>query len=108
MNVEAKLLEFEFRIESDTSKFYLRIDFELLTIQFEDGFRVSGQRGPGEYDDLSFFQDLVLFFIWHTTLPTFVGPYPKVLLQIGHFYSEYCRLSLRFSLISTSVSSVTG
>ena len=32
------------------------------------------------------FQDLVLYSIWHTTLPIFVGPYAKILLQIVHFY----------------------
>ena len=34
---------------------------------------------------LGFFQDSVLFSIWHTTLPVFVGPYANVLLQIIHF-----------------------
>ena len=33
-----------------------------------------------------FFQDSVLFSIWHTTLPVFVGPCAKVLLQIVYFY----------------------
>ena len=32
------------------------------------------------------FQDSVLFSIRHTTLPVFIGPYAKVLLQIVHFY----------------------
>ena len=34
------------------------------------------------------FQDLVLFSIWHTTLPISVCTHPKVLLQIVHFYQE--------------------
>ena len=34
------------------------------------------------------FQDLVLFSIWYTTLPIFVGPYAKVLLQTVHFYQQ--------------------
>ena len=32
------------------------------------------------------FQDSVLFSIWHTTLPVFVGPYANVLPQIVYFY----------------------
>ena len=32
------------------------------------------------------FQSSVLFSIGHSTLPVFVGPYAKVLLQIVHFY----------------------
>ena len=35
-----------------------------------------------------FFQDLVLFSIWHTTLPISLSPYAKVLLQIVNFYSQ--------------------
>ena len=35
-----------------------------------------------------FSQDLILFSIWHTTLPIFVGPYAKVLLQIVRFYQQ--------------------
>ena len=34
------------------------------------------------------FLDLVLFSIWHTTLPISVSPYAKVLLQTVHFYQQ--------------------
>ena len=34
------------------------------------------------------FQNSVLFSIWHNTLPVFVGPYAKILLQIVYFYQQ--------------------
>ena len=46
---------------------------------------VSGEFGPGEYDQLGFLR--IQFdspFAWHTTLPNLEGPVAKVLLQYVH------------------------
>ena len=54
----------------------------LSSYSFRTGYEFLA-RGDLENMMTSVFQDLVLFSIWHTTLPISIGPYTKVLLQIN-------------------------
>ena len=71
-------------VKSDTKEFYVRIVRKEVAVKSR--LHPESIFGPGENYDLGFSLDLVLFSIWHTTLPVCQDPIANIPMLNQYFY----------------------